>query len=72
MSLLSATMASSALYGVLFLHSKLYGAAGLQLVFIMLVLELKHDFCTSSSRSFILPFSCSVSCLVVSSADMNL
>ena len=29
-------MASSALYGVLFLHSKLYGEAGLQLVFIVL------------------------------------
>lgn len=29
-------MASSALYGVLFLHSKLYGEAGLQLVFIAL------------------------------------
>lgn len=29
-------MASSALYGVLFLHSKLYGEAGLQLMFIVL------------------------------------
>lgn len=29
-------IASSAMYGVLFLHSKLYGAAGLQLVFIVL------------------------------------
>ncbi len=31
-------MASSALYGVLFLHSKLYGEAGLQLLFITLAL----------------------------------
>jgi nicotinamide mononucleotide transporter len=29
-------MASSALYGILFLHSRLYGEAGLQLVFIVL------------------------------------